>query len=113
MSTSQLIATIEAKLAESRQKVAQYIAETRGYETQLASLRGSIATTGEIAAIPRTEAILATLRTTEGTLSPTQILTRLLAAGRNDDLHKVTATLDYLVKAGLVIRPERGRYLGS
>ena len=111
MSTSQLIATIEAKLAESRQKVAQYIAETRGYEAQLASLRDSVTRGGDIATVPRTEALLTTLREVEGSLSPSEILTHLLASGRDDDLRRVTATLDYLVKAGQVARPERGRYI--
>ena len=113
MSTSQLIATIETKLAETRQRIAEYVAEARGYEAQLASLRGSAVTRGgDIAALPRTEAILTTLRAVEGSLSPSEILTHLLAAGRDDDLRRVTATLDYLVKAGQVVRPERGRYIG-
>ena len=111
VSTSQLIATIETKLAVTRQRIAEYVAEARGYEAQLASLRNSVTTGDDIAAVPRTDAILTTLRGAEGTLSPSEILTQLLASGRDDDLRRVTATLDYLVKAGQVVRPERGRYI--
>ena len=53
------------------------------------------------------------LRLAEGTLSPTEILSRLVAAERDDDLRKVTATLDYLVKSQLVTRVTRGRYLAA
>lgn len=112
MSTSQLIAAVETKLAVTRQRIAEYVAEARGYEAQLASLRSSVSRGGDIATVPRTEAILTTLRAVEGSLSPSEILTHLLAAGRDDDLRRVTATLDYLVKAGQVVRPERGRYIG-
>lgn len=112
MSTSQLIAAVETKLAVTRQRIAEYVAEARGYEAQLASLRSSVSRGGDIAKVPRTEAILTTLRAVEGSLSPSEILTHLLAAGRDDDLRRVTATLDYLVKAGQVVRPERGRYIG-
>ena len=111
MSTSQLIATIETKLAVTRQRIAEYAAEARGYEAQLASLHSSVATGDDIAAVPRTEAILKTLRGAEGTLSPSEILAQLLASGRDDDLRRVTATLDYLAKTGQVVRPERGRYI--
>ena len=95
----------------TRQKVAEYVAEARGYEAQLASLRNSVTRGGDIATLPRTEAILSTLREVEGSLSPSEILTHLLALGRDDDLRRVTATLDYLAKAGHVARPERGRYI--
>ncbi len=111
VSTSQLIAAVEAKLAVTRQRIAEYVAEARGYEAQLASLRNSVTRGGDIATLPRTEAILTTLREVEGSLSPSEILTRLLALGRDDDLRRVTATLDYLAKAGHVARPERGRYI--
>ena len=46
-------------------------------------------------------------------LTPSQILARHEAAEREDDLRKVTATLDYLVKGGHVIRPGRGYHLPS
>ena len=105
MSTSELIATIEAKLAVTRQRIAEYVAEARGYEAQLASLRSSVTRGGDIATVPRTEAILITLRGAEGTLSPSEILTQLIASSRDDDLRRVTATLDYLVKTGQVTRP--------
>ncbi len=111
MSTSQLIAEVETKLAVTRQRIAEYVAEARGYEAQLASLRSSGTRDGDIARVPRTEAIVTTLRGAEGTLSPSEILAHLLASGRDDDLRRVTATLDYLVKAGRVVRPERGRYI--
>ena len=111
VSTSQLIAAVEAKLAVTRQRITEYVAEARGYEAQLASLRNSVTRGGDIATLPRTEAILSTLREVEGSLSPSEILTHLLALGRDDDLRRVTATLDYLAKAGHVARPERGRYI--
>ena len=112
MSTSQLIAAVETKLAVTRQRIAEYVAEARGYEAQLASLRSNVSRGDDVATAPRTEAILTTLRGAEGTLSPSEILTQLLASNRDDDLRRVTATLDYLVKKGQVSRPERGRYIG-
>lgn len=113
MRTAQRIATLESELSTMRMDATQLAAQIRGHETQIAALRQSVQHRDELASLPRTEAILAVLRSAEGTLSPTEILTRLLAAERDDNLRKVTATLDYLVKSRLVTRPSRGRYLSA
>lgn len=113
MKTAQRIATLETELSTFRMDVALLTAQIRGHETQLATLRQSVEVNDELASLPRTEAILAVLRSAEGTLSPYEILTGFLAAERDDDLRKVTATLDYLLKSRLVSRPSRGRYFAT
>jgi hypothetical protein len=109
--TTQRIAVLEAELSTMKMDAVQLAAQIRGHEVQIASLSASVDHKNELTPLPRTEAILTALRAAEGTLAPSEILARLLAAGRTDDLRKVTATLDYLVKGELVKRPSRGRYL--
>jgi hypothetical protein len=46
-------------------------------------------------------------------MSPSEIRAALEAAGRTDDLRSITATLDHLLKAGMVQRPARGRYVAA
>ena len=54
---------------------------------------------------------LAVLRSTPGTLTPSEVTTRLNEAGRSENLKTVTTLLSYLLKEGHVVRPDRGRYL--
>lgn len=111
MKTARLIAVLETELSELRTDFAHLAAQIRGYESRIATLRMGIDHRDELKLLPRTEAILSVLRAADGTLSPSEILVRLLASERDDDLRKVTATIDYLVKSHLITRPSRGRYL--
>jgi hypothetical protein len=43
-------------------------------------------------------------------LRPSEIVALLAAAGRDDDLRSVTATLAHLLRDGRVVRHARGRY---
>lgn len=105
------IAELERALADQRVKVTTAAAKLRGLEAELDALRSGMADRRELAAMPRTEAILVVLRAAEGTLSPTEILAQLQAGGASTSVKVVTATLDHLLKNGSVRRPERGRYL--
>ena len=111
MRTAQRIAVLETELSTMKTDAAHLAAQIRGHETQIAALRTGLEHKDKLVHLPRTEAILSVLRLAEGTLSPTEILSRLVAAERNDDLRKVTATVDYLVKSQLITRVTRGRYL--
>jgi hypothetical protein len=111
MRTTQRIAALETELSTMKTDAAHLAAQIRGHETQIAALRTGLEHKNELVHLPRTEAILSVLRAADGTLSPSEILVRLVAAERDDDLRKVTATIDYLVKSQLVTRPSRGRYL--
>lgn len=106
------VAEVERQLAEQRDELARGAARMRGLEAELDALRsgGGIE---DLATASRTDAIVAVLRGAEGTLSPSEILERLHAAGRSDELRSVTATLDHLVKKSAVHRPARGRYLAT
>jgi hypothetical protein len=106
------VTEVERQLAEQRAELARGAARLRGLEAELEALRGGD-TDGDLATAPRTDAIVAVLRGAEGTLSPSEILERLHAAGRSDELRSVTATLDHLVKKSAVHRPARGRYLAT
>ncbi len=61
----------------------------------------------------RTEAIVAVLRQRGGPMTPTEIVDALHAAGRNDELKSVTATLAHLMKADLITRQDRGLYVSK
>ena len=113
METAQRIAQLEALRSRQRAEVALAAAALRGTEAELESLRAGLSKVSDLNELPRTDAILAVLRTTPGTLTPSEITTRLSAEGRNDSREAVTATLDYLLKQGLVLRPSRGRYLAA
>lgn len=113
MQTTQLLAVLESELSAMKMDYTHLGAQILGHETRIAALRMGLDHKDALTSLPRTEAILSVLRATDGTLSPSEILVRLVAAERDDDLRKVTATLDYLVKGGYVSRPSRGRYLAS
>jgi len=113
MALHETIARVEASLAERENALRELLAEINGLKAQLASLRAPLDTPDSLSALPRTEAILATLRKSTTALSPREIQQRLHAAGRNDDLPSVTATLHYLCTKERVIHPERGAYLAA
>jgi hypothetical protein len=46
-------------------------------------------------------------------MTPKEIESALLAAGRSDEYRSITATLNYLLQQGAVRRPERGRYIAT
>ena len=111
MTITQRLSVLETELSALRMDASELAAKIRGHETQITSLRSSVRLESDLASLPRTEAILSVLRAAEGTLRPSEILSRLLVGRRTDDMRKVTATLDYLTKCRLVTRPSRGRYL--
>jgi len=113
VNTTQRLAELEGELSTFKMDLSQLVARIRGHETQIALLRAGTKTRGELSSLPRTEAILAVLRMTKGTLGPSDLLRSLRAAGRTEDLRAVTATLNYLVKGRRVTKPERGRYLAT
>jgi hypothetical protein len=111
MGLTERIAQVEADLAAQRARVSEEVARLRGLEAELGALRAGMVGRGGLSEMARTEAILTILRQSTTTLSPTEVLQALRAAGRSEDLRSVTATLDYLLKAESVQRPSRGRYL--
>jgi hypothetical protein len=113
MKTTELITKLEAQRDVLRTSVNHMMAELRGVDAQLASLKSGIALNGDLATLPRTDVIVTVLRSAAGTLSPTEITRRLTAAGRNESLRSITATLDYLKKKERVIQAAPGRYLAS
>ncbi len=115
MPLAKRIEEVEDQLAEQRVLLTATSARIRGLEAELEALReGAGGGDGaDVSEMPRTEAIAAVLRASAETLSPTEILGRLHAAGRTDELRSVTATLDHLVKKGAVQRPKRGRYMAA
>ena len=113
MSRTQRIAEVEAELAAQRAEVTEALARLRGLDAELEALRAGVVVADEPEAMPRTEAILAVLRQADGSLSPTGIVERLHAAGRDDSARAVTATLDHLRKQGRVEKVGRGRYVAG
>jgi hypothetical protein len=113
MKTTELITKLEAQRDVLRTSVNHMMAELRGVDAQLASLKSGIALNGDLATLPRTDAIVTVLRSAAGTLSPTEITRSLTAAGRNESLRSITATLDYLKKKERVSQAAPGRYLAS
>ena len=103
---------VERQLAEQRDELVRGVARLRGLEVELEALRGG-GLEEDLATAARTDAIVAVLRGAEGTLSPSEILERLHAAGRSDELRSVTATLDHLLRKSAVQRPAHGRYLAT
>jgi hypothetical protein len=111
MTIAKRIGELESLQATRELAIAHAVAEFRGGEAELASLRAGVALRGELAPLARTEAILSVLRAKGSPLSPTEIVASLNAAGRSDDRRSVTATLDYLLKQRQVLRPSKGNYL--
>ena len=111
MSRASAIARLEASRAEKELEVAEAVAELRGIDAQLASLRTGVTAKGNLISLPRTDAILQVLHSAGAMLSPTEIMSHLNSAGRDDDRRSVTATLNYLLNQDLVLRPAKGLYL--
>ena len=111
MLRSNRLAELDVAIALQEQVVAREVATFRALEAERASLRAGVPSTGKIDALRRTDAILSVLRSSGGSLSPTEIVTLLHAAGRDDDRVIVTATLGYLVAQNRVRKPERAPYL--
>ncbi|WP_334144243.1 hypothetical protein [Rhabdothermincola sp.] len=107
------IAQVEADLLTQRARVSEEVARLRGLEAELKALRAGLGGDAGLTDMSRTDAILTVLRQASGTMSPTELLHALQASGRAEDLRSVTATLDYLLKADRVRRPERGHYLAT
>lgn len=68
-------------------------------------------TTSTASPVSRVDAVVAILSASLEALSPTEILNGLRAAGRDDSINTVTATISYLERTGKVTRPARGKYL--
>jgi len=113
MGRAERIAEVEAELGQQRLIVDQALARIRGLEVELQALRAAPRKGGDLRAMGRAEAILTVLRSTSGTMTPKEIESALLAAGRSDEYRSITATLNYLLQQGAVRRPERGRYIAT
>jgi hypothetical protein len=110
VSRTDLIGELERERAAQELTAVEAVARLRGIDAQLKALRAGVALAGELGPLARTDAILAVLRSAGEVLSPTEVLLRLNAAGRDDDRQVVTATLKYLLSRNLVRRPSRGHY---
>jgi hypothetical protein len=103
------LAELERELADVREQLALLHARAAGLEQEIRVLRAG-ADRPELASARRTDAITAVLADARGSLSPSEIVGLLAAAGRDDDLRSVTATLAHLLRDGRVVRHARGRY---
>ncbi len=106
-----MIAQLESLRAEKELEVAETIAELRGMDARIASLKAGVTLKGDLASLTRTDAIVQVLHSAGAMLSPTEIVSRLNSAGRQDDRRSVTATLNYLLQQKVVLRPSKGLYL--
>ncbi len=113
MSRTDLITELETERIAQELIAVEVVARLRGIDAQLKALRAGVALEGELAPLARTAAILCILRSAGEILSPTEVLLRLNAAGRDDDRQVVTATLKYLLSQNLVRRPSRGHYFAA
>ena len=104
------IAELEAERADRCEAVAQHHARIAAIDTELTELRGGIVSTSAFATMSRTDAIVAVLKRHGGALGPKDIQSKLVDAGRTDELNAVTATLTYLLTDGKVARPSKGLY---
>lgn len=110
MAIARRIAELERSLQAQQELVQAEIARLRCIEAELAALRDGATTS---APSGRSDAILQVLRDAGGTMSVSQIMERLSAAGRSDAANSVTATLSYLMKRDAVRRVGRGLYLAG
>jgi len=105
------IAQVESLRAQKELEVAKSVAELRGLDARLASLKAGVVLKNDLASLSRTDAIVQVLHSAGAMLSPTEIVLRLNSAGRQDDRRSVTATLNYLLEKKVVLRPSKGLYL--
>ena len=96
-------------MTKKRALAAEVLATCSGLETELAALRAGHSHEGDLIGIARIEAIHAVVHQADGVLSPTEMLPRLHAAGRDDDARSATATLDRPHRKGWV-KIGRGRF---
>jgi len=104
----------KGELVGLERQLARLSARTAGKRAEIARLEESIAAEHR-SGLPasRTDAIVAVLARGAGSMSPTEVTAALKAAGRNDELNSVTATLKHLLKGKRVIRQGRGQYLAT
>jgi hypothetical protein len=104
VSVSRRISELEIKYASLELVARKALAEMQGITTELKVLRAGVAEHGDLAAYPkRTDAILAVLRSSNRSLTPSEVTSLLNAGGRtNDDLKVVTTTMSYLRQRGQV-----------
>ena len=104
MGLNETIAELDAEHASLEIVVREALAKMRGIEVQREILQAGVRPGGDLAAYPqRTDAILAVLRSTGRSLSPSEVSSFLANGGRTKDTVKVVATtLSYLHKAGRV-----------
>lgn len=102
MQSAQLVAVLELEVSELRTGFPHLAAQIRECETQIAAFKRNIDHEDELVRFPSAETFISVLRAVGGTLSPSAILVRVLAAKRDDDLQMVTATLNYLETPQLV-----------
>lgn len=94
MDRNRKIAELTSELAATKEVAAQAVAKIRGLEVQIAALRAGIAKPVTLVDEPRqTDAILSILRSAEGTLSPSEVTSRLNEAGRSENLKTVASLL--------------------
>jgi hypothetical protein len=105
------LAELEIERTAQELVVAEAVARLRGIEAEISSLKAGIADKKDLAALPRTEAILRVLHQAGRSLTPTDLVHELNGAGRNEQRPVITATLNHLLQRQQVLRPSRGRYL--
>ncbi|NNN08218.1 MAG: hypothetical protein HKL85_03370 [Acidimicrobiaceae bacterium] len=113
MTRTDLIAELERERVAQELTAVKALSRIDGIDAQLKSLKAGVGLAGELGPLARTDAILTVLRSSGEILSPTEVLLRLNAAGRDDDRQVVTATLKYLLSRNLVRRPSRGHYFAA
>jgi len=104
VSVSRRIGELELKYASLKVTARKVLAEMQGIATELKVLKAGVAEPGNLAAYPkRTDAIVAVLRSSGRSLTPSEVTSLLISGGRtNDDLKVVATTLSYLHQRGKV-----------
>lgn len=110
MGNEQRVAELKNELVVQQRVVAHEVARFRDLERELL-FRSGTENNVLLRLQTRSDAIVTVLRQAGVTLLPKEIAELLHAAGRDDDLKSVTATLShFLLGQGVVLRPTRGRY---
>ena len=95
MSTARRIAELERERSEQWIVLEHASARLRGSDAELQRLRAGTAGAGDLTGQMLTEAVLMVLRSSVSTMTPTEVIARLDAGGRNESATKVNATLAY------------------
>ena len=99
-----------AELVAIERQVTRWSSRTAGKRAEIARLTEVLAARqGSGLPVSRTDAIVSVLSRGADSMSPSKITEALVEAGRDDELHSVTATRRYLLDTGRVIRDGRGR----